>query len=128
LKKYRTAQRESLVRLFCSNPDRQFTIEELQDNLDGISLSSIYRNINDMVKQGTIRRFQRDCLRSFCYQYIGESACNDHLHLKCSQCGCIIHMDSTSSSQILAKLRNSTGFELDKSTTILHGSCSDCKY
>lgn len=127
MKKYRTAQRERLAGFFCSNPDKQFTIEELQDNLSGISLSSIYRNINDMVKEGTIKRFQKDNLRSSGYQYIGESACSEHLHLKCSRCGCIIHMDSTSSLQILTELKNKTGFELDKSTTILHGSCSDCK-
>ena len=126
MKRYNTKQRERLLGFFTANPGGQFTIEQLQSEIDGISLSSIYRNVGELVKSGTVRRFQDECLRSTCYQYIGQSDCREHLHLKCSRCGCIIHTDARSAFEISNAVRSCVDFELDKSSTILLGECGGC--
>lgn len=127
MKPYATAQRKQLLAFFQKHPDRQFAVEEIaaQLNGSGISVSSIYRNISKMVSDGFVQRTSPDGSRRFLYQYVGEAACSEHLHLKCEKCGHISHMDSAATEAILAATRQSN-FRIDKKKSILYGSCKFC--
>lgn len=126
MKKYETKQREQLSLFFEKHFDRQFTISQLAGIIDGISLSSLYRNINQMVSEGLVRRFQPEKSRKFLYQYIGHSDCADHFHLKCNKCGCIKHMDHNSADLFVKAVKAGSSFDLDPHKTILIGSCLSC--
>lgn len=126
MKEYQTQQRSLLLTFFAENPDIQFTIEELKKQIAGISISAVYRNINQMVAQGQVRRFQKEGSRKFCYQYIGNSACAGHLHMKCNCCGSISHLDTATEQAVQEVLRRSTRFQLDMGKTVLQGFCICC--
>ena len=123
---YATEQRKALFSFFTKHPDRHFTIEEIADNICGISVSTTYRNVNKLVEDGIVRRFQKDGQRKFLYQYIGNSECNSHLHLKCNTCGRIFHLDNDAGTTLTSAIKNNYDFEVDKTTTILFGACSSC--
>ena len=127
MRDYATEQRKCLLSFFEKHPDRHFAVEELVDAIEGISLSTIYRNVNQMVAEGTIRRFQNKGRRTFLYQYIGTEECSEHLHLKCSKCGRILHMDEAAAEAVTDAVKNIFDFEVDKNATILFGACNTCK-
>lgn len=127
MKGYQTEQRKLLISFFTKNPDQQFTISEISERIPDISISAIYRNINSMVTDGALQRFQMEGSRQFLYQYIGGT-CSEHIHLKCNQCGKIVHMDTQSVQAVLDVVKKTTHFNIDKSKTILFGSCKSCEY
>ena len=131
MKKYQTEQRRQLLSFLMEHRDRQFSIEELSKHLCGdgqISVSSIYRNVNAMVKEGAIQRFSKDGSRKFLYQYIGDGDCSCHIHLKCEICGSIFHMDRRAMETVDASVAASVrGFSINRKRTVLYGACGKCK-
>jgi len=127
LREYLTEQRKRLVSFFQENYDRQLTVEEIEQTIDGISVSAIYRNINHLVSEGAVRRFQQEGSRKFFYQYIGNGDCISHLHLKCDKCGNIFHMDTKAVEAIVKLVNENSNFYLDRSKTVLFGLCASCK-
>lgn len=126
MKKYQTKQREQLMLFFAEHCDRQYTIEQLADNISGIGISSLYRNMNLLVEEGLVRRSREDG-RKFLYQYIGGGDCAHHLHLQCNKCGRILHMDNKIAASIAAAVQNDSDFAIDTSQTMLFGCCASCK-
>lgn len=127
MREYETGQRKRLFSFFSENPDRQFTIEELSKSIADISVSAVYRNVNQMVRDGTVRRFQAEGQRGFIYQYIGCGDCSKHLHLKCSRCGRIIHIEGEQANAVASSVKRTFDFEMDKMATMIIGECSSCR-
>lgn len=129
MKKYATDQREILLSFLREHPDQQFSIEEISEQLcigNVISLSTIYRNINKLVEEESVRRFAKEGSRKFLYQFIGDGNCSEHLHLTCNLCGQIYHVNDESMKIILlSALQND--FIIDKKKSLLYGVCRKCK-
>lgn len=129
MKQYATKQRCALGVFFESHANQQFTVEEVMDrlcNTKSISRSAIYRNINDLVEQKVLQRFPVAGSRKFAYQYIGKEECKTHIHLKCEQCGDIIHVDCQTMDEIKNSLQKNSGFQVDMQKTIVYGLCKMC--
>ena len=127
MREYETEQRRRLLSFLREHLDRHFTVEELAENISGVSLSTLYRNINQMVEEGAVRRFQEEGRRKFLYQYVGAEECSGHLHLKCNKCGRILHMNEKAVMAVMDALMDNLDFELDRGATILFGECVSCK-
>ncbi|MGI6105324.1 MAG: Fur family transcriptional regulator [Raoultibacter sp.] len=129
MKKYNTTQRKLLLDFLKRNSDRQFSIEAIVAELcdtENISSSSIYRNINDMIEEGSVARFPAQGTRQFLYQYVGDEHCKNHIHLKCEACGELFHLDELAMSQIVGSIESSKAFTIDIQKTILYGTCEKC--
>ncbi|NLK39980.1 MAG: hypothetical protein GX303_07075, partial [Clostridiales bacterium] len=110
--------------------DRPYSVDELARELCGrhnISISSIYRNVNKMVKEGSLAKLSQNNSRKFLYQYIGARACHEHLHLKCQRCGRLFHMDDRSMEGILKTVMKANNFSINREKTVLYGDCQDCR-
>ncbi|MDL2289427.1 transcriptional repressor [Clostridia bacterium OttesenSCG-928-F22] len=131
MKEYATTQRKLLFDFLKQHHDQHYSIEEIANSLcsaENISMSSIYRNINYMVANGSVRRFSADGSRRFLYQYIGsnDTDCSKHIHLKCEQCGKIFHLGKEAMDAVVASTKQNNSFNIDIKRTILYGSCKDC--
>lgn len=126
MKEYRTEQRRRLLAFLMDRRDRQFTVEEITQSVNGVSVSAIYRNVNQLVSEGSVKRFQREGSRKFLYQYLGGGDCTAHLHLKCEKCGSMFHLDAELTETLVKLVNRGCYFSLDKSRTILYGSCGAC--
>ncbi len=130
---YVTEQKKKLKRLLEENCDKAYTVEELVEKIqncsDGGSLgkSTVYRLITKMVEDGTVKRFVRGNSRKFAYQIVAGDHCDCHLHLKCMECGKIIHLDEGVSDELLGKVKDVSGFCVSEETTVLFGKCGSCK-
>lgn len=130
MKNYSTEQRQQLLAFLKKHRDRQFSVDEISEELNAcsdISISSVYRNINKMVENGDIVRRAVDGSRKFTYQYVGDSCCQSHIHMKCEACGKLVHVDSELSEYISKMAACNNDFNINKKKTILYGSCVDCK-
>ena len=127
--KYVTKQRRQLLDYLSRHTDEQMTARQIADALtqENISLSAVYRNLSDLEADGLLKRSVREGTRDVFYQYIATEECKDSLHLSCRVCGKSIHLDNAEAERLLDSTLKSTGFQIDKTETILYGVCADCR-
>lgn len=128
MKTYNTHQRKALLDFLQSNSEKAFTIEEIVCSMseDDISQSTAYRLMTKLVEEGLVHRSVKGNSRSFLYQFINGEKCEGHLHIKCTDCGKVYHLDHNVSELIHDDIKKNTAFEID-SHTVLLGKCGDCK-
>ena len=130
---YKTAGRQRLLTFLETNPDRQFTAEELCAALDSVTegegktrKSTLYRHLSELCADGTVQKYRSDTQSAYVYQYVGQGDCCRHFHLKCQSCGHFIHLECTVSQELLAHIAAHHGFEVDSGRSILYGLCEAC--
>ena len=128
-KSYNTAGRKALIEYMASNPDQQFTVDELFSCLSpSVGKSSLYRLLERLVSEGIVRKFKESELSSSAFQYVGSDAeCCRHLHLKCSDCGKLVHLECPNSTELLRHIYKEHGFFIDSKKSVLYGKCKDCQ-
>ena len=126
---YKTEQKTALVTFLSTHSDRQFTAATLSQELSEsahIGTSTIYRLLGALIEEGRVRRFAIAGERTYYYQYVGGS-CHSHLHLKCTACGRLYHLDDAVSQFLHKQILASNLFSLDEESTLLFGICHHCK-
>lgn len=132
---YETKQRRILLDYLNQHPDQGFSVEELYEGLCAAHTdepvpgkSTLYRLIARLVSDGLVKRFTGEHGRQFAYQLVACDACDSHLHLKCTACGNLYHMDHAVSEQIMSEVLQRSEFSLDEKETVLFGICKGCKH
>ncbi len=132
--KYQTEQKKLLLAFFASNKSRQFTAEEAaevllgEDNQKSPGKSTVYRLVAQMAEDGYLKRFAKaDGKRGWMYQYHEKSDCQGHLHLKCVQCGALLHLECGMSNELLTHIESMHRFQVDNHKTVLYGMCENCQ-
>lgn len=122
---YKTQQKLLLLDFLKSNSSSSFSIEELAERIP-VGKSTIYRLISKLIAQNHVRRFIKPGARGFSYQFINHDKCCSHLHLKCTTCGKLVHLNNETSQNILSSIMHDNAFSVDQTETILMGKCSKC--
>lgn len=127
---YKTKQKQILLNFLKENTNKHFSIKEITDvvSRQNVGKSTIYRLIDKMTEDGTMKRFRGNDGKSVLYQYIGEHhECNNHFHLKCTKCGILIHLECEHITSLNHHINKHHKFDIDTGKTILYGICSNCK-
>lgn len=130
MEEYKTCQRKALIDFFKQHCDCCFSVEEIAKNLccsESISKSAVYRNIDKLVKEGSLQRIAEEGSRRFLYRYADSEKCSSHLHLKCLVCGNVFHMSDDQTNMLLAAVKKSSAFVIDSKRTLLYGMCEKCR-
>lgn len=126
--KYHTKNKLKILNCLKTNSDKHLTIEQIDELLNGeVPLASIYRNIDDLVEEGMIRKYIIDRNNSACYQFIGEGNKHQHFHLLCNKCGQLIHLECREVEHLISHINEEHGFNVDISKVTLYGVCQDCQ-
>ena len=127
--KYLTRQRKRLLTYLSEHTDEQMTARQIADALtaDNISISAVYRNLSALEEEGLLKRSVREGTREVFYQYIAAAKCKDSLHLSCRVCGKSIHLDEADTTPLIQNTLRNTGFQIEKTETILYGICEGCR-
>ena len=125
---YQTEQKKLLLAYLSRHADEAFSAGELAKTLGecGVGKSTVYRLIAQLCDEGILRRFSREG-GALAYHYIGGDACFAHLHLRCTACGKVIHLEGDGSRAFAELLENEYGFRLNEGRTVLFGLCADCR-
>ncbi|MEE0062449.1 MAG: transcriptional repressor, partial [Oscillospiraceae bacterium] len=105
-----------------------FTVEQLLTAMGDAApgRSTVYRALDRLVEEGTVRRFAPESGGSAAYQAMDPGHCDAHLHLKCVGCGRLIHLDTGVSDALQADLLRAAGFTVDGRSTTIYGTCAAC--
>lgn len=130
---YQTEQKKILLAYMKAHSDRAFTIEELCEQMkEELNLktvpgkSTVYRVMPELVEEGQVKRFVKGNSRKFLYQMMCGDHCSRHLHMKCSVCGKLYHMEDEESEALLLQVMQKHHFQVDEGKTILFGQCESC--
>lgn len=130
---YVTEQKKILKKILEENSDSAYTVEELMEKLrvrcgdSAPGKSTVYRLITHLVEDGTVKKFSGEGSRKWSYQIVMGEHCDCHLHLKCMDCGRLIHLDESVSDELLDKVRTISDFSVNEEATVLFGRCGGCK-
>ena len=124
---YNTEKRAELIKFLCSSHGESFTIEQICERLlsDGRGKSTIYRLVSRLVEDGSVRKISDPRTRHVTYQYIHTGRCSEHLHLKCKECGKLVHLDEETTQIFESRIKSTSGFALDDGA-LLFGTCDSC--
>ncbi len=124
---YTTGKKYKIIDLLSSDSARSFTLEDICREIlaDGRGRSTVYRIVSELVADGVLRRISDGRTRHCTYQFIGGEKCRGHLHLKCSECGRLIHLDDDISHELCDRLLSIGGF-LIESDALIRGKCKEC--
>ena len=128
---YNTKQREAILSYIVSLDGSHVTAANILEYLasKGISISrpTVYRHLDRLTQNGKIRRYTTDGISAACYQYVdNEADCHAHVHLKCEDCGKLMHLECDKLNEIQKHLSNRHDFRVNSLKTVLYGQCDNC--
>jgi Fur family ferric uptake transcriptional regulator len=92
-----------------------------------IGQTTIYRHLEKLVNDGKIRKYLLTEGGGACYQYIDAGKnCREHFHLKCEQCGRLIHLDCDKLDRIRRHILREHDFQINMLKTTFYGKCKEC--
>lgn len=128
---YKTKQKDAFELIIKSVGSASFTAEDLLKIIDekGLSIcrSTVYRRIQELEAEGKLKKFSSDS-GSVLFQYREKpERCDLHMHLYCSGCGKILHVDCDFVEQFTSHMREYHGFTVNRGDTMIFGLCEQCK-
>lgn len=130
MKPYLTVQRKMLLSFLRMHAGETLSAAEIATQIkqfNDISVSAVYRNLARLADAGRARKFLSADGRTILYQYRDPEKCDAHLHLKCTDCGTVFHMDEITTESVLETVLKYDAFFIDKKETILYGLCGECR-
>ena len=128
---YNTKQKNAIDEYLENNRERHVTAAEIYEHLNGngvrVGLSTVYRRLEEMSREGRLNRFFIDKDSLACYQLCGCCKQDRNYHLKCLCCGKLIHVDCEEIITLAEHMAKEHDFLLDRSKTVFYGLCSECR-
>ena len=127
---YNTEQKKLLLEFLEKNHDSAFTIEEITTELKSrgasVGKSTVYRLMTRLVEEKRVKRQLADGSRKAIYRITLDEHCHNHLHLQCTKCGRVLHLDEEVSDRLLDTVKMLKDFSVSEENTVLMGKCADC--
>ena len=127
---YNTKQRDEIVRFFDQHRGKCFTAKDIIRSGEVSSgEATVYRTLSRLADQGILRRFTDG--DAACYQLNESEMCSRHFHLKCENCGKVVHMDCDVMADVMENIKRHIetdhDFFVDIGKTVIYGLCGDCR-
>lgn len=129
---YSTAGHRKMLAILEQSKGRTITAAQIADELaaadSAVNITTVYRFLDRLESEGRVLSYAPERGRQAVYQYIepGED-CTAHLHLKCTRCGRLQHLDCSFMDEIATHIQEEHGFSLQCRSSILYGLCSECQ-
>lgn len=131
---YRTKQREELLEYMASRAGEHITVSDICEHFKKsskpIGTATVYRQLEKMVDQGIVTKYNIDSGTPACFEYIAQDS--DHrddgscYHCKCEKCGRLIHLHCADVKELEKHLGKEHGFTMDPKRTVFYGICDRC--
>lgn len=129
---YNTKQSCEILNFLKENAGSHFTSQEISDHFrnQGINIgqATIYRRLDRLTTDGLVNKYIIDEKSPACYEYIGTEHCSHGkcYHMKCEQCGKLIHLNCDEINAFFEHVSEEHGFVLDPKRTVFYGICNEC--
>ena len=113
----------ALLRSSRRHPSAEQLYQQLKPEYPGLSLATVYRNLNQLCEQGLVKRVGTVNGQE---RYDGETG--PHSHFICNRCGCVMDLPRLSPGEgCVEQLSVQYGFAVQDCEFIVRGLCADCK-
>lgn len=128
---YNTAARSRILGFLMENKDRTVNANDilkvLNDGGNEVNITTIYRYLDKLTESGQVMKYVAENGTRAVYQYVEHNHhCEEHLHLQCTKCGAIIHLDCSFMDEIAEHISLEHGFQIQCRNSIIYGVCRNC--
>lgn len=129
---YATEKRNKILEYLIKHNDEDISVRDIEVHLNDqgmtANVSTIYRYLEKLEEDGKILKRVSEHGGKSTFQYVNPDAeCHNHLHMKCSECGKIYHMDCYFMKEFQQHIFEHHHFALECKTSILYGVCENCR-
>lgn len=131
---YKTKQMTELLTFLQSVEGSHVTVHDICDYFEAkgiaVGTTTVYRNLEKMVKEGVVAKYVVDGASSACFEYIGNRDREKNAfcyHCKCERCGKLIHLQCNEVENLKQHMIKFHSFEMNALRTVFYGMCSDCR-
>lgn len=129
---YSTVSRKKIMEYLVNNSDKAVNVQDINVNLIeqgcGVNITTIYRYLDKLTKDGSVMKYTSEDGNQAVYQYVSPTNnCEAHLHMKCTKCGLICHLDMPIMSSFSKQVKDSHGFDIQCRNSIIYGVCRNCE-
>ncbi|MGF7145114.1 Fur family ferric uptake transcriptional regulator [Anaerotaenia torta] len=128
--RYNTKQSDAILAYLSSLNGEHVTAGQIASHFETsdypIGLATIYRHLDKLVENGTIRKYTLDGVSGSCYQHISSAHEHQQIHLKCEQCGAVLHLQCSVMENVPQHVYEEHAFLINPMKTVLYGKCSNC--
>ncbi|MBE7706572.1 MAG: transcriptional repressor [Cyanobacteria bacterium SIG30] len=124
-KERNTYQKEIILKTlqeFVVHPSAEELYKKISENYPEIGIATVYRNLNKMASDGTIKKIE-----GLSSQSHFDHNTFEHFHFICEKCGKIFDIPKEVAPEIVKKVEDNMGFKILNYDVILSGICKNCK-
>ena len=129
---YKTNNRTKMMDYLKSNRDRTISVKDIDTHMKGlgcpVNMTTIYRYLDKLEHDGDVMKYTGEQGDKATYQLVERNhGCASHLHLKCTDCGSVIHLDCHFMDEIAGHISDHHGFRLQCKNSVIYGLCQKCQ-
>ena len=126
-KTYHTRQQKVILQ-FIEGRKEYVTVSQIDEYLkkqgEPVGLTTIYRHLERLRKEGVVQKIVLDGNSGACYQYVGNEADDEsRFLLKCEDCGNILNMDCHHMKALYSHVLEEHHFNVDPHRTMFYVIC-----
>jgi Fur family ferric uptake transcriptional regulator len=129
-KKYKTKQRQTILNCMQESQAEYMQIKDILQQLESkdmhIGAATAYRNLNELVQAGMVRKINVEGIPGACYQYIREKH-TEGFCLKCEKCNRIMDTECDHIYELYSHIMSEHEFSIDPDKTVFYGFCEKCR-
>lgn len=127
---YNTKQKSAILNILKNNKEKLISPAEILEKLEAsgehIGKATLYRFLDNLVLTKEIRKSFNEEINGFEYQ-MSQGDCENHLHLKCKNCGLVIHLKCDDTKNYLNHISIEHKFLIDQMSSTIYGLCNECR-
>ena len=110
------------VQALCDHPTAEEIYDAAVKECPGLSLGTVYRNLNSLVDAGRVRRVSIPGKADRFDHTLG-----DHAHAYCEVCGSVTDVLPQALPMLQEALKGGCGFQVHQMNLVLEGVCPECQ-
>lgn len=127
---YSTKTSRYILEFLQNNHNTAVTASDVMLYLESLNLSvnltTVYRQLNRLAEQQKAVKLKGKHGKTVFQLAKKEKSCEDHIHVQCTKCGKLIHLDCHFMTELETHLESHHGFNLKCEGSILYGLCKNC--
>ena len=128
---YNTRARKHILEFLQNNSSTTVSVSDILEYLGSMGISvnftTVYRYLNKLDLERRVIKITEESGKAV-YQFVGhKNSCSEHIHIKCTHCGKLEHIECDFMEHIRTHLYEDHGFTLKCDGSILYGTCAACK-
>lgn len=130
-KTYKTEGRKKIMDILRQSGGVPLSVPQIEGKLQEggspLNKTTIYRYLDKLEDSGDVVKYAGDEGRKALFQLVDRKhRCDQHLHLKCVECGALLHLDGPPMSTLAEQVYTEHGFMIQCRNSVIYGLCQEC--